>query len=67
MRRRDRLQIDTTAVEDVRATFAALFEDGAPCVDVDDHRAFGVWLQAFYDACDRASALDLDWKQIWQR
>lgn len=67
MRRRDRLQIDATAVEDVRATFAALFEDGAPCVDVDDRQAFGVWLQAFHDACDRASLLDLDWQQLTQR
>lgn len=66
MRRRNRLQIDTTAVEDVRSTFAALFEDGAPCVDVNDRPAFGVWLRTFYDTCDRASTLGLDWKQIWQ-
>ena len=67
MRRRDRLQIDATAVEDVRSTFAALFEDGAPCVDVNDRAAFGVWLRTFYDTCDRASALDLDWLQLAQQ
>ena len=64
MRRRDRLQVDATAVEEVRATFAALFEDGAPCVDVNDTRAFGLWLQTFHDSCERANALDLDWQQL---
>ena len=65
MRRRDRLQIDPSAVEDVRSTFAALFERNqsgtlVPCVDANDGRAFGLWLQTFYDCCDRANALELD-------
>lgn len=69
MRRRDRLQVNPSAVEDVRATFAALFERNengtlVPCVAVNDTRAFGLWLQAFHDSCERANALDMDWQQL---
>lgn len=69
MRRRDRLQIDPSAVDDVRSTFSALFERNEngtliPCVDVNDGAAFGVWLQTFYDTCDRANDLSLDWVQL---
>lgn len=69
MRRRDRLQIDPSAVDDLRSTFAALFERNengtpVPCVDVNDGAAFGVWLQTFYDTCDRANDLSLDWEQL---
>lgn len=69
MRRRDRLQIDPSAVDAVRSTFSALFERNengtlVPCVDVNDDAAFGVWLRTFYDSCDRATQLDLDWEQF---
>lgn len=69
MRRRDRLQIDPSAVDDLRSTFGALFERNengtlVPCVDVNDGAAFGVWLQTFYDTCDRANGLSLDWEQL---